>query len=197
MKTILAPAHTLALAALLALTGSAAFAQAPATTPAAGTATTAPGGTPAAKPLAPADKKFITDTAKSFYYELQLADTAKTGAKADVTKKFAETVNRDLNKAWPKLGEIATAKGEKVATELSGSDKGKAERLKKMKPDGFDRVFFKEILSEAKSVERDFISAAKSSTDPEIKQFATDYLPSVKLHVSDGDKAEKEAAKAK
>ena len=197
MKTILAPAHTLALAALLALTGSAAFAQAPATTPATGTTTAAPGGTPAAKPLAAADKKFITDTAKSFYYELQLADTAKTGAKADVTKRFAETVNRDLNKAWPKLGEIATAKGEKVPTELSGSDKGKAERLKKTKPDGFDRVFFKEILSEAKNVERDFISAAKSSADPEIKQFATDYLPSVKNHVIDGEKAEKEAAKAK
>ena len=197
MKTILAPAHSLALAALLALTGPAVFAQAPATTPAAGTTTTAPGGTPAAKPLAPADKKFITDTAKSFYYELQLADTAKTGAKADATKKFAATVNTDLNKAWPKLGEIAMAKGEKVPTELSGSDKGKAERLKKTKPDGFDRVFFKEILSEAKSVERDFISAAKSSTDPEIKQFAIDYLPSVKNHVIDGDKAEKEAAKAK
>ena len=193
MKTILAPARLFTVATLLALTSPAAFAQVPAT-PA---TTAAPGGTAAAKPLAPPDKKFITDSGKSFYYELRLADAAKTGAKADATKKYAESVNKDLQKAWEKLGEIANAKGEKVPTELVGSDKGKAERLKKMKPDGFDKVFFKEILSEAKSVERDFVSAAKSSADPEIKQFATDYLPSVKNHVIDGEKAEKEAAKAK
>lgn len=187
---------SLAAAALFALTGTAAFAQAPA----APTTTTPPGSAPAAgavKGLSVPDKKFVHDTAKSFFYELNLSDSAKTGAKAEVTKKYTDGVNKDLYKAFEKLGEIAKAKGEVMPTELTGGDKGSAERLKKTKPDAFDKLFYREILKEAKGVERDFVTAAKSANDPEIKDFATNYLAIVKGHVTDGEKDEKEAAKAK
>ncbi len=197
MKPILASAHlrhSLA-AALLALTSSAAFAQAPV----APATTTAPGGTGAAekpKPLSPADKKFIKDSGKSIYFELQLVDLAKTGATVDSTKKFGELVNTEMHKAWDALGVIAKDKGETLPAELTGSDKGSAERLKKTKGDQFDKLFFREFLKEAKSLERDFLSASKNTTgDPDIKNFAVNYLAIVKGHVTDGDKAEKNVGK--
>ena len=205
MKTILSPAHlrhSLAAAGALVLTSSAVFAQAPvapATTPAVGTTTTAPGGAGAAekpKPLSPADKKFIKDSGKSIYFELQLVDLAKTGATVEGTKKFGEQVNTEMHKAWDALGVIAKDKGETLPAELTGSDKGSAERLKRTKGDQFDKLFFREFMKEAKSLERDFLSASKNTTgDPDIKNFAVNYLAIVKGHVSDGDKAEKAAQK--
>ena len=201
MKPILSPAHlrhSLAAAALLVLASPAVFAQAPAT-PAVGATTTAPGGTAAAdkpKPLAPPDKKFIKDAGKSIYFELQLADSAKTGATSDATKKFAELVNTEMHKAWEALGTIAKEKGEILPAELSGGDKGSAERLKKTKGENFDKLFFREFMKEAKGLERDFLSASKLATgDPDIKNFATNYLAIVKGHVNDGEKAEKASQK--
>ena len=199
MKTILVSTHSLAIAALLALTGPAVFAQAPATTPTTGTTTTAPGGAGAAekpKPLSPADKKFVKDSGKSIYFELQLADAAKTGATSDATKKFAEQVNNEMHKAWEALSTIAKDKGETITTELTGGDKGSVERLKKTKGENFDKLFFREFLKEAKSLDRDFLSASKNTTgDADIKNFAVNYLAIVKGHVTDGDKAEKASQK--
>ena len=202
MNTIPAPAHLhrlLTAAALLALTGSAAFAQvpspaAPATT---ATTTTAPGGAAAdkPKPIAPNDKKFIKDAGKSIYFELQLADLVKTGAKEEGTKKIGELVNRELNKAWEALGTIAKAKGETLPAELTGGDKSAVERLKKSKDEAFDKFFFREFLKEAKSLERDVTSASKTAVDPDIKSFAVNYLAIVKGHVTDGEKAEKAVGK--
>ena len=193
MNTILTAARTSrAAVALLALTGAPSIAQEAA--PAA-PATTAPAEKP--KPLSAGDKKFIKDVSKSFYFEMQLASSAKTNGNSEATKKFAEQVNKELLKGWEELGVIAKEKGEMMPAELSGGDKGSAERVKKAKGDGFDKLFFREILKEAKGVERDFESAAKSATDPALKQFATNYLAIVKGHVTDGDKAEKESTKKK
>lgn len=199
MNTIPASAHLrrfLTTAALLALAGSA-FAQALAA-PATTTPPAAPGAGAAAdkpKPLAPNDKKFIKDAGKSIFYELKLADEVKTGAKEEGTKKFGELVNKEMNKAWEALSELAKAKGETLPTELSGGDKGFAERLKKAKDEAFDKLFFREFLKEAKSLERDFTSASKMSADADIKNFAVNYLAIVKGHVNDGEKAEKAVGK--
>ena len=198
MNTILTPAHLrrfLTTAALLALTGSA-FAQAPAA-PATTTPPAATGGAAAdkPKPLAPNDKKFIKDAGKSIFYELKLADEAKTGAKEEGTKKFGELVNKEMNKAWDALSEIAKAKGETLPTDLSGGDKGFAERLKKTKDEAFDKLFFREFLKEAKGLERDFTSASKMAADADLKNFAVNYLAIVKGHVNDGEKAEKAVGK--
>ena len=212
MNTISAPAHRhrlLTAAALLALTGSAGLAQVPApgapaapTVPAApattATTTTGLGGgaaTDKPKPLAPSDKKFIKDAGKSIYFELQLADLVKTGAKEEGTKKIGDLVNRELNKAWEALGTIAKAKGETMPAELTGGDKGAAERLKKTKVEGFDKLFFREFLQTAKGLERDVISASKTAGDADIKNFAVNYQAIVKGHVTDGDKIEKNVGK--
>lgn len=182
------------IAALLLLAHSAAVAQVSAT-PLVPTATTGTAAADKPKALSPNDKKFIKDTAKSFYFELQLAATAKGGATSEATKKYAELVNKELNKGWEPLGEIAKQHGEMLPTELTGGDKSAVERLKKTKGDGFDKLYFRETLKEAKGVERDFESAAKTSTDPAIKTFAANYIAIVKGHVTEGEKAEKESMK--
>jgi len=192
MKTSLLRS-TLAVAVLLALGHSAVFAQA-AADPLVPAAPGAPGAAKA-KPLSAYDKKFIKDVAKAFYYEIQLADLAKNQATSEATKKFAKQVNDDLNKAWGSLTELAQANAEALPTELTGGDKSGVERMKKLKGDNFDKTFFREILKEAKGVERDFASAVKTGTDPAVKTFASNYLAVVKGHVTEGEKAEKESTK--
>ncbi len=188
---------TLAVVTLLALGNVSVFAQLVAD-PLKPATTGTPGATPAAgqaKPVSAADKKFIKDVAKSFYYELQLADLAKSQATSDATKKYGELINTELTKAWAALTELAQSKGEMVPAELTGGDKSGVERMKKMKGDAFDKTFFREILKEVKGVERDFESALKMAADPAVKTFATNYLPMVKGQASEGEKAEKASTK--
>jgi len=184
-------------AAALALSPVALFAQATTTT-----GTTPPGGTPGAgastekaKPLAPNDKKFIKDAGDSVYYELALVEKTKIKAGTDAVKNLGEKLNEDLKKIWEEVASVAQTNNEKMPTELSGGDKSAAERLNKLDGEKFDKQFFSLIGKEAKKLSRVF--ETKSLQNADIKKVADNYNATLKNHVTEIDKAEKEAAKAK
>jgi predicted outer membrane protein len=169
---------------------------------AATTGTTAPGGTPGAgaatekpKPLGPADKKFIKDAGESVYYELALVEKAKIKAGSNAVKTLGEKLNTDLKKVWEEVATVAQSNNEKMPTELSGGDKSAAERLNKLDGEKFDKQFLGLISKEAKKLSRVF--DAKSLQNADVKKVADNYGATLKNHVTEIDKAEKEAAKAK
>jgi putative membrane protein len=166
------------------------------------TGATPPGGTPGAgattekaKPIAPADKKFVKDAGESIYYELALAEKTKVKAGTDAVKKLGEKLNQDLKKVWEEVATFAQANNEKMPTELSGGDKSAAERLGKLDGEKFDKQFLSLISKEAKKLARVF--DAKSLQSPELKKVAENYGATLKNHVTEIDRAEKEASKAK
>src|SRR6478672_4109096 len=183
---------------ILALVASQTLAFAQATT----TGITAPGGKPGtasatekAKPIAPGDKKFVKDAADSLYYELALAEKTKTKASTETVKKLGEKINDDLKKVWEELATFAQANNEKMPTELTGGDKSAAERLGKLDGDKFDKQLLSVLDREAKKLSRTF--ETKSLQSPDLKKIAENYGPTLKLHVTEVEKAEKDAAKAK
>ena len=159
--------------------------------------TTKSSSTTKAKPLAAPDKKFLKDASDTAYYEMSLAEKAKHAAKDETAKKAGETINTELQKVWEELATIATAHDEKLPTELTGGDKMKADKLGKMESGKFDKEFLKILSKEAKRMAQAFETATKSAQDPEIKAFAEKWLPTVKKHDADLDKAEAEIAKKK
>lgn len=166
------------------------------------TGTTAPGGKPGtasatekAKPIAPGDKKFVKDAADSLYYELALAEKTKIKGSTDTVKKLGEKLNDDLKKVWEELATFAQANNEKMPTELTGGDKSAAERLGKLDGDKFDKQLLSVLDREAKKLSRTFES--KSLQSPDLKKIAESYGPTLKSHVTEVEKAEKDASKAK
>lgn len=183
---------------VVAASQTVAFAQA---TPATTTGTTPPGGKPGttatdkAKALAPADKKFVKDASESLYYELALLEKTKIKASTDAVKKLGEKMNDELKKVWEELAAFAQPNNEKMATELSGGDKSAAERVGKLEGDKFDKQLLNLLGKEAKKLSRTFES--KGIQTPELKKIAENHAPTLKSHVSEVEKAEKEAAKPK
>jgi len=154
-------------------------------------------GTEKAKPLPPADKKFIKDSLDSMYFEMEVIGKTKTDAKLESTKTVANTVKEDLDKIWADVAQVAGDRGEKIPDGgLSGGDKSKAERLGKA-GEKFDKEFFKLVNREAEKLAKTFETAQKSATEPAIKEIATNWTAKLKDHVSKLNEAEKEAAKAK
>jgi predicted outer membrane protein len=184
---------------LLAL-ATPAFAQTPATpsglgSGTTGTTATTPGAAKA-KPLDAGDKKFVKDALDGMYYVMDLVGKAKNNAKGETTKKLSASLKTDLDKIWEDVGGLATQHDEKVPNELSGGDKGKAERLAKA-GDKFDKEFTKIVSKEVDRLAKTFETAGKSGQDPTVKELGVKWAPTLKDHAIKADAAEKEAAKAK
>jgi predicted outer membrane protein len=131
------------------------------------------------------------------FYVMELVGKAKTGASLEITKTESQTLKADLDKVWADVASLASNRSEKIPGELTGGDKGKAERLGKAKDKAFDREFYKLVNREVEKLLKSFESSAKSGQDPEVKKIAGNWAPTIKGHVDKLDAAEKEAAKAK
>ena len=193
-QSLLLSRRALAILALGTLSAASALAQAPApataTPPAApGTATTAPAEKP--KPLSVNEKKFVKDTGKSLYYQIQLTTAAKTALTDEKLVKLRDTANKDLNKAWDELSKFAQARGETLPVELVGADKSDVERLGKLKEDKFVKQWIEFLNKEAKHLDKDFEQAGKSAQDTDLKTYIQNYGPSIRSLFTSSEAAEK------
>jgi uncharacterized protein DUF4142 len=192
------PFRAVTLAALLGSLPLAASAQTSAGgTPPPGGAppSTAPAATP--RPLTGPDKKFVKDASSSLFYLLDLLKAAKTAASGEATKKVFENGNKELTSAWEGVAKISTAKNEKLVTELSGSDKQNASKLKKLPADKFDKEFLKDYSKELKKLASTYEAASKSVQDQDIKAYTLTWAPTLATLLAEADKAESEAGKRK
>ena len=187
-----------------------AFAQAPAApgAPAApakpATAAPPPGATPPAatpaekpKPLSSTDQLFVRNAAKSLNYQIQLAAAAKTAITDPNLGRVRDTISSDLTKALAAITKIAEAHGEKLSTEVAGTEKFDLDRLGKTKPDKFTKEWVELLLKESKRLDRDTEAIGKTGQDPELKTFSTNYGPSIRSVYSSADTAEKALKKTK
>lgn len=169
------------------------LAQAPAPAPTTPGATpSVPEATPAPKPLSPVEKNFIRNTGKSINYLVKLAMAGKNPAVTDdKLVRFRDKMTNDLNKAWSGLNKMAAARGETVATELTGSDKTTVEKLEKLKDDRFLKEWLGELAKESKKLDKDFESAGRTLQDPDLKTYAANYTPIVNTVYTSAEAQEK------
>lgn len=188
------PSHFVPAALIaLGLAASNASAQAPATPGAPATTTTPPAATPKPKALAEPEKKFFKDVSEALLIEQKLALMGSKDAKGEETKKTASKINDDLKKVWEKFATLSMEKGATIAQEVPKSDANKAERIAKQKEEKFDKDLLDDLGKEAKKTTRLF--EAKTVQDPEVKQFASDWGPTIKGHEAAIEKAAKAVGK--
>jgi predicted outer membrane protein len=187
----------------IAATVSVAFAQAPATTPpgtppAPGAAPATTAGASAADkpvPLSSNDKAFLKKVLDGMFFEMKLTDKQKRDeAKLEDTKKVTDKMNKDLNKIWGELASLVDPK--EHPTDLPAGDKSKAQRISKA-GDKYDKELLEVLEKETKQIEKAFETASKNSQHPGIKTIAANWLPTIRGHSDEIDKASKAAAKQK
>src|SRR5436305_10864321 len=154
--------------------GIASFAQNPQAAAQGTTATEVPG----------ADKKFAMMAAQSDLAEIELGNMALQKSTDPQVKQIAQRLVDDHTKSSTALKDIATKKGLPVPTETDAKHKSQAAKLQNESGKDFDKDFLDVNSKDHKKVVAAFQKEANDGKDPDIKQFATQFLPAIQEHTT-------------
>lgn len=145
-------------------------------------------------PMSAADSHFATKAAAGGMAEVKLGELALKNASSADVKTFAQTMVDDHSKANDKLKSIAGKHSINLPTSLDAKDQATYDRLSKLQGAAFDRAYMQDMVKDHKTDVAEFQKEANSGKNSDIKQFASDTLPTLQHHLS---MAQQTAAKVK
>ncbi|MVW79902.1 DUF4142 domain-containing protein [Bordetella sp. 02P26C-1] len=158
---------------------------------------TTPQASESVSKLDSADRQFLNDAAQSGALEIEGSKLALEKSQNAQVKEFAQKMIDDHTKVSQKLAELAKSKGYEPPNEPSLMQKAKLKALS-MRDEGFDEAYANEIGVDAhEDAVKLFEKSAQDVKDPEVKQFATETLPSLKMHLEAAQALQKSVVPAK
>jgi putative membrane protein len=136
---------------------------------------------------------FMNDAAEAGMAEVEIAKLAKDRAQNPRVKNFAEMMIKDHSDANNKLQTIARDKNVTLPSTL-GKHQDHLEDLSKKNGAEFDKAYMKMMVNGHEDVVKDFEKCSQNGTDPDVKTFAAQTLPTVRMHL-DSAKAINKALK--
>ena len=146
------------------------------------------------------DKKFVKDSALGGMTEVELGKLAAEKASSDAVKQFGKRMVDDHSKANEQLKEIAGKSNIEVPAALDSKHQSRIDKLAKLSGPEFDKAYLKDQVKDHERDVDDFKSEAQGGSDPNVKQFALQTLPTLQEHltaVKDLKKGTKEMKEAK
>jgi putative membrane protein len=125
---------------------------------------------------------FMKDAATSGMAEVELSKLAKDRASNPRVKNFAEMMINDHSAANNDLKTIAREKNVTLPENL-GKHQDHLEDLSKKNGAEFDKAYMKMMVNDHKDVVDEFEKVAQSGTDPDVKTFASQKLPTLRKHL--------------
>jgi putative membrane protein len=142
--------------------------------------------------IAATDKKFVTNAAQGGMAEVQLGKMATEKASSDSVKQFGQRMVDDHSKANDQLKQVASSKGIELPEDVSAKDKATMNRLSKLSGSAFDKAYMMDMVKDHKTDIAEFQHESASGTDSEIKNFASETLPTLKDHLHQAEKTSSE-----
>jgi putative membrane protein len=136
---------------------------------------------------------FMKDAAEAGMAEVEIAKLAKDRAQNPRVKNFAEMMIKDHTAANNDLMTIARDKSVTLPSTL-GKHQDHLEDLSKKNGAEFDKAYMKMMVDGHEDVVSDFEKCAQNGTDPDVKTYASQKLPTVRMHL-DSAKAINKALK--
>lgn len=135
------------------------------------------------------DARFMRDAAADGLAEVQLGRLALEKASSAQVKELAQRIVDDHTKANDQLMTLAQRKQVTLPTEPMPTQQHEATRLKAMSGAGFDRAYARTMVQDHRKAIKLFGMASQTSTDSEVKQFASETLPVLKTHLQMAEQA--------
>jgi putative membrane protein len=146
--------------------------------------------TPTATDMQHADMEFANKAAAAGKAEVELARVGTEKAMNPDVKTFADRLVQDHTKANDQLTEIMRTKGMEMPAEAPTEAKAEHDRITALSGNEFDREFMRHwVSSHEKGIEL-YSTEAETGQDPELKQFATDTLPTLQEHLDEAKRVE-------
>lgn len=129
------------------------------------------------------DHDFIMDAAMGGMLEVELGRVAAQQGTSDAVKQFGQRMVDDHSKANTELMTLAQSKGITLPTTLDDKHRAEVTKLSAMTGAGFDRAYSKMMLSDHNKDVSEFEKESTRGTDPDLKAFATQTLPTLQEHL--------------
>jgi putative membrane protein len=141
--------------------------------------------------LSAMDKQFVTKAAQGGMAEVELGQLASQNAESQEVKDFGQRMVTDHSKANDQLKQLAEQKGVTLATDLPAKEKATKDKLSKLKGEQFDRAYMKHMVMDHQKDVAEFKKASTSAKDPDVKNFASQTLPTLEDHLKEAQKVSK------
>ncbi|MCD6019201.1 MAG: outer membrane protein-like protein [Bacteroidetes bacterium] len=138
------------------------------------------------------DRKFVKETIECGLYEVKLSNLALIKSPTPQVKILAKTIVDDHAKSDNELKELAEKKGIAVPSTLTDKAMKYFEKLSKKDGKDFDKAYTKCMKMDHKKAICSFKKQAKKGGDADLKQWASNTVPSLERH----KEMSKEACKA-
>lgn len=135
--------------------------------------------------LSAADKTFVTKAAQGGQAEVELGQLAEQKAQSQKVKDFGKRMVDDHSKANDQLKQIASQEGVTLPTNLSAKDEALKDRLSKLSGEQFDRAYMRNMVMDHKKDIAEFQKEANSGKDPDVKNWASQTLPTLQSHLQE------------
>ena len=129
------------------------------------------------------DRDFMMEAAMGGMMEVELGRVAAQKGMSDSVKQFGQRMVDDHSKANTELMTLATSKGITLPAALDDKHRKEVTKLSGMSGAEFDRAYMKLMVSDHKKDVSEFEKQSTKATDPDVKAFATNTLPTLKDHL--------------
>lgn len=126
--------------------------------------------------------KFLTEAADARLMDAAQGKLARERGTTEEIRSYGRWMMRDQSKLLEEIQAIAKSKNVKLPSAISEQKSKGLEELKQEKGPEFDKKFAKMICIDHKRDVKEFKKAAKFE-DVDVKQFASQYLPTIEAHL--------------
>jgi putative membrane protein len=131
-----------------------------------------------------ADREFMEKAAEAGHTEIEASKLAQSKATSADVKAFASTMIDDHTNVGAQLDQLAASKNVKLPTEPSMVQRGKIKLLGARNGTSFDKHYAADIgVAAHKDAVALFQKEAEKGSDPDIKAFAANTLPTLNHHL--------------
>jgi len=129
------------------------------------------------------DQQFITEAAQDNQVEIQVGKLAAQKASDPAVKRFAQKLADDHTKANQQLQSLPGADQVLQSVSLPEDKRQAIDQLSGLSGKEFDRAFIDQMVQDHEKAVSRFQEVASSATDPQVKQFASQLLPTLQRHL--------------
>jgi putative membrane protein len=135
--------------------------------------------------LTVADQSFVAQAAYGGFGEVALGKLAQNQASSSAVRSLGQQIVTDHTRANQELAQIAQAKGMTPPTVPDPGRQAVAEAMMSLQGANFDRQYLQQQLADHEVSIALFQAQARGGTDPDLRAFASKWLPGLQMHARD------------
>jgi len=147
--------------------------------------------------LSNSDRKFVHEAAIGGMAEVEMGNLAQQKASSDAVKQFGQKMVTDHSKADDQLKQIASSKGVQVPASLDHKSQKEMDKLSKKSGADFDKAYMSLMVDDHKKDVAEFKKESNAAKDPDVRNFATQTLPTLQEHLQLAQTTNDEVKKTK